>query len=975
MNKKSGTLMTFSERITNLKFEKVGKDEGIDNSSITNIVQDREGYLWLASQGGLYQFNGKGTVVYRTDPFDINNLSNNLIQSLYYDEKINVLWLGTYQGISKFEIDTKTFKNYTVEKNGLSNSVIVAISQDQYGNMWFGTMEGMNKLDKNTEKLETFEIEGNVVRSICLDSKNRLLVGTYEGLLYFDPFKNAFIKADVALPSKSVMKVLELDQGFITIGMWDGGVVTLDMDFKILNHIVLDDNRVYTMLKTSDATLWVGTWGGGLFAILDDEIIRFKGEGKPDDIGNPIVYTLFEDNLGTLWVGTNGGGTYKVHPQTRAYLKYAHDPLKPDSLSKGRVNRVYRDLKDNLWIAVYNSGINRLDPNTGAMIKYSTQNKGRHGLIHDQVLDFMDYGNKLLIASGSGVGYYDPIEDAFKHLDLLPENNTVYKLYIDKNHHLWVGSYLTGAYLFDEDFTLIKHIKNDGKLDGLGNNQIYDILCDQKRRVWIGTNNGLYQYNEETLSLRNFVRKDGDRTSLGSNNIRTLMEDHDGNIWIGTLGGGVARFDEHTECFESITEKEGLAGNEVVSLLESKNNEIWVATLNGLSVVDIETGGIVTLTVENGLGGLEYTGVGMMDGDGSLYFAGEHGVDVIPSSHELEPQDMPPVYITNVTMKQHSVEPNVRILNHRNYVFNYNENDISFDYEALDYMKQSTLQYYHQLKPFDKDWISTGNRNYTSYSNLEPGSYEFSVKVKNLDGIFSETASLFFTIKLPWFKTKAAYGLYIGIVAASVYGIVKIREGHLLSKKNKELGQINNMLNQAVGELEALSTTDALTGIYNRRYFDSMFDNYINLARRGQDHISLIMIDVDDFKAINDLEGHLFGDRFLKVLASTIQGLLIRSTDFCARFGGDEFAVVLYDTDEAGARAIAARIQEKALKLPVQNGNELVKVKASLSIGIYSAIPTQGCTVQCYLKRADEMMYVSKRRGKDQITSTTNKDA
>ncbi len=955
-------------------FEHIGQDIGLKDFSVSSIVQDKHGYIWFATQGGLYKFNGKSTLSYRNDPFETNGLANNLIQTTFYEEENNVLWLGTYQGVSKLDIDTQTFTNYSSDSSRLSNNVIVAIQPDAYGNMWFGTMEGLNRLNRETGMIETYEVEGNVVRSLYLDSQNRLLVGTYEGLYYFDEASDSLEFVNIDYPSKYVMVIKEFEPGVLTLGMWDGGTMDLDLKFNVLHKMAYEDNRVYAVHQTKDGILWVGTWGGGLFASDGVRNIRFPGDNKKGDIGHTVVYSFLEDSEGVLWIGTNGNGVYKLDPNVSSYVEFTHDSDDPDALDAGKINTIYRDSKDRLWIAVYNKGLNRYDPKTDKMVKYTALNEGKHELSSDQVMDFVEYKGQLLVATYNGVAQYDASSDRFVSLGILPKDTIVYSLEVDHDNHLWVGTYIDGVYHFDDRLNLVEQVNSKSKDKKIEDDLIYDLFEDSKGRIWIASNYGLYRYNHNENQLVGYFKEQNNRKAIASNNARVIFQDSQGRIWVGSGGGGIALYHEEDDSFESFTEKEGLLNNTVISIEESEGGKIWAVTRLGISIIDSTSKSIVNLTEVEGLGGGEYTGTSFKDDNGRIYIGGIHGVDKIPIAHINREKQFPPIYITNVSVYHEPVSGVNRILNGETYAFGADENYLSFDFEALEYSSKSDIQYSFYLENLDADWINSGSNNFASYSNIPPGNYTFFVRVSDIQGNVSDPVSLQFSIALPWYKTQYAYMSYGLLSFMFVYGIVKIREGQLLSRRNSELSHLNLQLEHAVDELEAVSIKDPLTGIFNRRYFDSVFEEYIQLAVRSNNYVSLIMLDIDDFKDINDENGHIFGDHFLQAFAHNIEMTLPRSTDFPSRFGGDEFAVVLYDTNEEGALAVADRLKEAVACLELDVEGTVLSVSNTVSMGVYSAIPQQDTSTEQFMDLADKALYDAKHSGKNQIKVYSNRD-
>jgi diguanylate cyclase (GGDEF)-like protein len=169
--------------------------------------------------------------------------------------------------------------------------------------------------------------------------------------------------------------------------------------------------------------------------------------------------------------------------------------------------------------------------------------------------------------------------------------------------------------------------------------------------------------------------------------------------------------------------------------------------------------------------------------------------------------------------------------------------------------------------------------------------------------------------------------------------------------------------------LENLSATDGLTGIFNRRRFDEALDREWRRARRSQTPLSLILTDIDLFKAYNDNYGHLAGDDCLRQLARTLSECLSRPTDLVSRYGGEEFACLLPDTDAAGAVQIANQIQGKMQHLNIPHGYSTVADHVTLSLGVATLIPRAGQPLFDLIRRADELLYAAKRNGRNQIKS------
>ncbi|TNF99027.1 MAG: GGDEF domain-containing protein [Gammaproteobacteria bacterium] len=169
-------------------------------------------------------------------------------------------------------------------------------------------------------------------------------------------------------------------------------------------------------------------------------------------------------------------------------------------------------------------------------------------------------------------------------------------------------------------------------------------------------------------------------------------------------------------------------------------------------------------------------------------------------------------------------------------------------------------------------------------------------------------------------------------------------------------------------KLRALSTTDELTGILNRRSFNSMLQDAWKSALRSNTPLTAMLIDIDFFKKYNDFYGHQEGDRCLFKVANIIRSIVSRSGDIVARYGGEEFAVILPNVDESGAKIVAERLLNQVRKEHIPHIVSETKRQVTISIGYTCMIPTQDNSVEKLIKAADDGLYESKKAGKDRAS-------
>jgi diguanylate cyclase (GGDEF)-like protein len=277
------------------------------------------------------------------------------------------------------------------------------------------------------------------------------------------------------------------------------------------------------------------------------------------------------------------------------------------------------------------------------------------------------------------------------------------------------------------------------------------------------------------------------------------------------------------------------------------------------------------------------------------------------------------------------------------------------------------VTYFYKLNGFNDNWVALGSRNYISFSNLLPGDYVLNVRAKTLKTDFSEIEHVSFTVNKPWYLEYWAFIVYfVGLLLMFYFGY-KVRQWYLLKHENIGLNQTNKKLTESNKDLEEIATRDALTGLYNRRYFNELMKDLVNIAKRESSNLIFIMLDIDHFKDINDTFGHLAGDDYLIDVAKVLKDELRRSTDFAVRYAGDEFALVLFDTTEEKALAIATAIKERIKNIKVRKEYTSEHYSTTVSMGMLCLDEKIEATPKEIFKVADNALYKVKKKGRDNI--------
>jgi diguanylate cyclase (GGDEF)-like protein len=955
------------------------RTDGLPHNSVSSIQQDRRGFLWFGTQGGLTRYDGRSFRTYKNRPFDTTSLPHDLVQTTYYSEADDTLWVGTYSGLARLTLGEPGFTTYQSDTNDwqtLSDNVVIAISHGPEGNLWVGTQNGLNRMTAEGD-FERITTESEVVRALYLDSNNTLWIGTYAGLARWNPQTEQVEPVDFGWSSPYVMAIRETSDGELLLGTWGdesdtGGMVRVDVENRSFEPYFFADNRIYTVLAGSDGTLWAGSWGGGLFAVTSEGQRFTFSEDRDEGVASPVVYSLFEDAAGLVWIGTNGGGVHYVSPRQRNFRAYHHDPDDPASLPAGKINAIYRDRTGRLWVGLYSGGLAWYDEEAERWHVHDVDADDPYALVNDIVtVLYEDRRGRLWVGTNGGLQQYDRENDRFLTWgrDVYPDveysGEIVYQVAEDSEGYLWIGSYRGGLTRVEPETGETRVFKaNPDDPASLSNNLVYDLLTDSRGDLWIATNDGLNRYDPQREAFTVYRHDADDRSTISSNTVRVLYEDSRDQLWVGTVSGGLNLLDRDTGRFTHLTQDDGLSDNSILSILEGAMGQLWIGTQQGITSYDSDSGAVDILDEQDGLFGSAFHSGAFQDTDGTLLFGGGHGITRIDSSLALQNTHPPEVQIVDVQVFQESVDPDRVSFNDAEITIDSSDSFISFEFVGLDYESPQSNRYRYQLDGFERDQVIAGTRNFATYTNLPAGSYELQVWAANNDGVWTgEPATLKLNVTGPWYAQWWAYGLYAAAVGVLIVGGIRWRTARVLAGKNRDLEYANRQLATANLELERLSVRDALTGLFNRRYFDSRLQEEWFRARRSKRPVSLLMIDVDYFKHFNDKYGHIVGDNVLSAAGEILQETISRKTDFVARYGGEEFIALLYDTPAEGALRIAERVRASFSERELVPDTDNVTV----SIGVSSVVPGTEDEASTLVASADTALYTAKHNGKNRV--------
>ncbi|MGH7594952.1 MAG: two-component regulator propeller domain-containing protein, partial [bacterium] len=820
-----------------VKFERIGLEQGLSQSTVYCILQDRQGFMWFGTQSGLHKYDGYSFTSYQQDVFDSTSISENVVWTIYEDHT-GTLWAGDLNSacVNRFERDTERFTRFKHDPNdphSLSNGGINVIFEDHLGTLWVGTNYGINRFDREKEQFTRFiynpedstSLHGYSVFSIYEDQAGTLWIGTGRWLNKLDREKEQFVHYEVDPSAKPITAILEDRTGTLWVGSEGAGLKKFDRATGQLtpffhdpkNPRSLSSDSVRVIYEDSFGTLWIGTWGGlDQFDYAQEQFTRFIHDPKnPYSLSDNVIWSICEDRSGILWIGTYGGGVIKLDRGKEQFTKTAHEPDNPHSLSDNGAQGFYKDHSGTLWVGT-RKGLDRFDHKTKEVTHFfhNAKDPDSFGDLKARTI-CQDRFGMLWIGTNKGLDKFDPSTRRFSHYLHDPKNshslgaNRVNLLYEDRAGTLWVGTYGGGLNRFDratEQFTRYTlEVKNPNSISG---NIVWAICEDSLARniLWVATSEGLNRFDRSTRQFTRFLNDPKNPHSLSDDYLGPLHVDRSGTLWVGTMGGGLNRFDHKVERFTHFTAKDGLCDNQVRGILEDDHGRLWLSTSNGLSRFDPRTKTFRNYDVADGLASNEFILPSQhKSADGEMFFGSFNSgfTKFHPDSIKDNPY-IPPVVIT--AFKRYNTEDaegiaiaEKGISAKKEITVSYQDNVLSFEFAALSYRNTLKNQYAYKLEGFDNNWIQLGAKRDVTFTNLDPGGYTLRVKGSNNDGVWNEEAtSLKITVTPPWWRTRWAYAAYLMLFGAVLYGwrrfeLNRVKLRNKLKMKNFEAQKLQEM--------------------------------------------------------------------------------------------------------------------------------------------------------------------------------------
>ena len=772
-----------------LLFSTLSLEQGLSQSIVECMLQDRRGFLWLGTEDGLNRYDGYTFTIFKENSTDPNSLSHDNILCLLQDDE-GFIWIGTYHGgLNRYGPETGKFTRFVADPDdpaSISHNIVAALAQDGEGTIWVGTARGLEAWKPGTDDFvhagdrgeEWSQLAGFSIGSLLVDSGGSLWIGTYgRGVFLIEsPGSPPRQLTPGVLANASIASLAEDSSGRIWIGSLNLGAFRWDRETGRLRAFppnpdgesTLRSPTVRSILCDRGGTIWLGS---------DNGLHRYEGEGRgfsvynaatgdPRSISHNEIHCVFEDRAEVLWLGTYGGGVSKSMGRNNHFLHYRSAPDDPNSLSNDIVWSFYEDSREILWIGTHGGGLERLDRKTQRFTRFRNRPGDPTSLSDNRVrvVTRTRDGMFWVGTNGGGINRFNPRTRVFTTYRNDPDVATSLSFDIvrcileDSLGNLWIGTLGGGLNRMDRKTgAFTRYLAGTPGSESTISNNVVRVLYESPAGVlWIGTyGGGIDKLDIRSGVFSHIAAEPENPEGLSNNYIFSIHEDREGIFWLGTEGG-LNRMDPETGKCRRYGVKEGLPDNTIYGILEDNYGFLWVSTSNGLGRFDPRTGNCRNFHDVDGLQNNEFNGGAFYrNKKGELFFGGINGFNIIDPSRIKQNQYLPPIVITDFRKFNQAVAMGKPLYTLKEVELSHRDDMVSFGFAALDFTVPEKNRYSYRMEGLSDKWIDTGaDHRYATFTSLPAGKYVLQVKGANNHGVWNHAGTtLVVRVKPPWWRT------------------------------------------------------------------------------------------------------------------------------------------------------------------------------------------------------------------------------
>lgn len=754
-------------------FIHITTENGLPSNTVRDITQDKSGFMWFATDGGLVRFDGKNSKVFHLTSSGKKKDEIFVMKIVPYKDGLLV---GTDHGLYGYSPESESLAllplQFSEGVKGNINGRVNSITIDSAENIWVAIEKnGVFKITPDGKITDNFLFPetNNDINNVYIDENDGIWATSNprNGYLYkYDRresnFRNFLLTVSNVKDHHGGSVLTSDENGDFWIGTWDRGLIKFNPitgeGWTYLSGNNIPSLHIHSLMKYAPGLMLVGSDSGLiLFNTHTGEYWPyFADELNPKSISGRFIYPIVKDSDGGIWIGTYYKGVNYVSKGSSRFNNWHHSKYK-NSVSGNVVSRLCEDSDGKIWIGTVDGGLCRFNPRDNSFTSYPISGNGQTDNINALFID----GNKLWVGTyGNDAGYIDINTGKWKKIPVVGESHTsCYAILKDSEGRVWMGSTQMLA-LYNpskECFERISDLKS----------WINDIREDNNGVLWISTQGaGLYCYDHSTKKWRNYRTSDkpGSLPHNHINSINTI-----GNKILVSTPKGLYKYNPESEKFLLLEGfPEGVAANAV----EVSGEDLWVSTNQGLILLKADGKPRRFMASEGPGENLFLAGSSLSTQDGKIYFGNISGFcSVNPGAFENKAES-PRLQFTSLNIIDEKVEvgsPHLpsSLNTIKKLELDNSDHTFTISFAALSYDNPEENQYLYRLEGFDKSWRDPAKENSATYSNLPPGSYTFRVKGANSDGVWNnEGISLKIVVKPVWYLTTLMKILYLVLAIA-----------------------------------------------------------------------------------------------------------------------------------------------------------------------------------------------------------------
>ncbi|MBI9062688.1 MAG: response regulator [Marinilabiliaceae bacterium] len=787
----------------NYKFQHLSVDEGLKNSRVGSIVQDKAGYMWFATHNGLDKFNGSDIVHYSMASADGFFTNDDIINCLVLSDHFDLL-CGTKNGnLYTYNREKDVFHKLLPHKQTDALFNIYAILSEDDQNIWIGTTGGLFHYNINTQALSPIESISSAVNAIEQCDDRSIWIGSANGLIRLDKKTHAVIPSmhesniTDSLCRKDIMTVYPTSANQVLVGTRDSELFMLQREgdhLQLLQHASLSSTEknypITDILGTPDQNYAIALDGIGIMEVDTDlQVLKtyVADDNDLSSLSSSGVYELYFSTDGILWVATYGGGVNLADPNKKQFAVTRHLPHITNSLRNNVVNAILENDDGSIWYGT-KTGISIYHPAEKRWQHIPSLKKAKHKLFHvmsmckgtGQSVWVATYGRGLIKINTRNFGkksFYNKKSDPYR-----TETNHLYQVMLDQQQRIWTGGIWGGITVIDEARQQ-RHRVNISNVRS---------LFEYEDNIYVGTLFGLFMVDQQTFA----VSRPSHNLLVSSRIICMAKHPQLNKVYLGTDVNGLIEWDKDSDSISVISSDQGLPSNYIRSISWDQQGKMWISSTGGLSAYNDSTETFDNYNKSDGLANTEFSENAVLSHrSGQLVYGGPKGVssfypDQITKSTQTTTPILNHIKLFGKELTIDAEGPLTRNINQQEGLhLAHDQNSVSFSFGAISYTNPQKIKFKWILEGFEEQWNGPTAVREAIYSKLPPGNYTFKVMVSNDDGLWQQDIKSFaLLIDKPWWKTYWAFMIYALMLLGLLFLILHyyhiiIQERHASEKQ------------------------------------------------------------------------------------------------------------------------------------------------------------------------------------------------